>query len=283
MATFGLVMRVRNAAGSLPQVLAAVAAQHRQADRFIAIDNGSTDVSRDLVQRAGADLLTWDRPYHPPAVLNHAIGQCPTDLVMLLSAHTVLDDPTAFSRIEAAFAEDPALAGVCHREPEHAIYGDRLDLAMLRERGLTWFSPWSASSGALRRASWEAAPFDDRFHRTEDCAWILDQLAAGRAARLLDLGRRYLRASAPAWHPLNTSRNLHALCHRYGLQLAGHSIGRDARELARGGWWSLRSGFANEARRYAGARAQRLWGRASWRWHDPFRIPVPESAHSARQ
>ena len=63
------LIRYKNSAETLPDVLKAIHAQTRVPERILGIDTGSTDGSSDLLRESGADIVNWDHPYHASKVL----------------------------------------------------------------------------------------------------------------------------------------------------------------------------------------------------------------------
>ena len=105
--TLGVVIRFKNSADTLPAVLEALRRQTLRPDLVLGVNNQSTDASADLFQAAGGKVIEWTQPYHHSRVLNFALRHCPTDLVLVLSSHTVLESPDALAQLVAAMA-DPA-------------------------------------------------------------------------------------------------------------------------------------------------------------------------------
>jgi hypothetical protein len=261
-------MRFRDSAATLPVVLDALFAQSRKPDLLIGVDNESRDGSRALLAARGAVFVDWHRPYHVSRVLNAGIAACPTDLVLVLSSHTRLPQPDTLARYEEALA-DPAVAAASHWSPACRRYRDRVTWSEIRAKGMTRGSIYSNSSGCLRRSCWQESPFDERIDWcAEDYEWILRQLRRGRACRLLAIERGYLRPRTPPFIHLRTARMVHAIARRHGLRTA---FG-DGPELGRALFWLAKTaGLSRRARVHAAAQVGWLWGRATWRWHDPFR------------
>ena len=269
MPTLGVVMRFRDSAGTLPVVLDALFAQTRKPDLLVGVDNDSRDGSRALLAARGAVFVDWHRPYHVSRVLNAGIAACPTDLVLVLSSHTCLPQRDTVARYEAALA-DPVVAAASHWSPASRRFGDRVTWAEIRAKGMTRGSIYSNSSGCLRRAFWQDSPFDERIDWcAEDYDWILRQLRRGRACRLLAVERGYLRPRTPPFIHLRTARMVHAIARRHGLRTAFGDVGELARSLL---WAAKTAGVSRRARTHLAAQVGWLWGRLTWRWHDPFRL-----------
>ena len=190
--SIGVVIRFKNAARTLPDVLAALCAQTVRLDRVVAVDNQSTDKSADLLRTVGAEVIPWRRAYHHAEVLNFGLRHCPTDLVVVLSSHTVLKSPDALERLVAAMA-DPRTACASCRWDGDGFYSDSISWAELKQKGLKFASIYSNSMGIIRRSLWEQVPFDESLPTLEDGAWALEQLRRGYLCRRLDVPFSYQR------------------------------------------------------------------------------------------
>ncbi len=96
-------------AGFLAACLEALAHQTRQPDEVLVVDNGSTDGSREVAQRAGATLATEPRRGIWPAVARgYDLAAATADVVARLDADSV---PPAdwLERVTAAFDREPGL------------------------------------------------------------------------------------------------------------------------------------------------------------------------------
>lgn len=188
----GVIIRFKNSAATLPEVLAALRRQTRPPERIIGVNNQSTDASPALLRAAGAEILDWSAPYHHSRVLNWAIQQCPTDLVLVLSSHTVLESPDALASLVAVF-DDPATACASGKWDADPFYSDAVTWRELQAKGLKIGSIYSNSMGMIRRSLWEKTPFDETLPTMEDGAWALTQLRAGHQCRRLNFRFSYQR------------------------------------------------------------------------------------------
>lgn len=96
----------------LPQALDSALAQTHEAVRVVAVDDGSTDDSREVLAGYGdrAEIVLKERGGQASAI-NAGFERCRGDVLLLLDADDVLLTEAA-SRVAAAFAADPALAKV---------------------------------------------------------------------------------------------------------------------------------------------------------------------------
>lgn len=191
--TLGIVIRFKDSAATLPGVLAAIRRQTVQPDLIIGVDNQSTDSSPELLRAAGARIIGWTRPYSHPRVLNFALRHCPTDLVVVLSSHTVLRSSDALGKLVDAMS-DPRTACASGKWDADPFYSDAIDRRELRTKGLKFCSIYSNSMGIIRRSLWEASPFDESLPTMEDGAWALEQVERGHICRRSDFDFSYQRS-----------------------------------------------------------------------------------------
>ena len=190
--TLGVVIRFKNSDATLPAVLDALRRQTVQPDLILGVNNESADSSAALLRAAGAKLVDWTEPYSHPRVLNFALRHCPTDLVLVLSSHTLLQLPDAVAELVAAMA-DPRTACASGKWDDDPFYSNAIDWQELKAKGLKFGSIYSNSMGILRRSRWEQIPFDESLVSMEDSAWALEQVKRGFICRRLDFAFDYLR------------------------------------------------------------------------------------------
>jgi glycosyltransferase involved in cell wall biosynthesis len=188
----GVVIRFKNSAHTLPEVLRALRNQTRRPDFILGVDTGSTDPSPGLLESAGAHLVHWWEPYHHARVLNFALAHCPADRVLVLSSHTVLKSDDALARLFAAL-DDPQVACASSPWDDDSFYSEAITWAELRQKGLKIGSIYSNSFGLLRRSLWEQVPFDESLVTMEDYAWALEQVRRGYTCRRVRFDFSYQR------------------------------------------------------------------------------------------
>jgi glycosyltransferase involved in cell wall biosynthesis len=223
-------MPMYNEASDLPDVLASLAAQTypRSALRLIAIDGGSSDASRRVVEDwlfvegvAGEVLLNPRRTI--PTSLNMGIGAVPEhDIVIRLDAHTIYE-PEYVEKIVEAFRIFPATVGCVGGstipEPETdfaralivALYSNPLGLGGAEFRAIS--APRPARSvylGAWRPGVLQAAGgYDERWEANED---------GELAARLRGLGWQLMLVPLRAGYRVKrTPQQIVRLWGKYGF------------------------------------------------------------------
>ena len=165
----GVVIRFKNSAVTLPAVLEGLRRQTLQPDFVLGVNNQSTDDSADLLRAMGAKVIKWPKPYNHPRVLNFALQHCPTELVLILSSHTVLRSDDALERLVGAIA-DPHCASASAKWDDDAYYSDAITWQELKLKGLKICSVYSNSLGIIRRSLWQHTPFDESLSSMEDGA-----------------------------------------------------------------------------------------------------------------
>lgn len=190
--SLGVLIRFSDSAATLPAVLRALKSQTLQPDILLGINSGGTDHSPDLIRAAGGSVVDWTQPYAHSAVVNFGINLLHTDLVLILSSHTVLESSETLAQMVAAM-EDPAVACVSLKWDDDPFYSDPVSWAELQEKGLRFGSIYSNSMGLIRRVFWETARFDETLPTAEDSAWAIGQLKNGHLCRRLRLPFGYRR------------------------------------------------------------------------------------------
>lgn len=191
--TVGVLIRFKNSAATLPRVLQRLHAQTIRPLFILGVDTGSTDGSAALITQAKGRVVSWTQPYHHARVLNHGLRHLHTDLVLVLSSHTTLDDDDAVERMLAAF-KDPRVACVSAKWDDDPFYSDDITWDELRAKGLKFGSIYSNSMGMIRRKAWTTTPFDESLVTAEDYAWAIEQLKRGQICKRLSLRFGYERS-----------------------------------------------------------------------------------------
>lgn len=193
------ILPTLNGAATLPSLLAALG-RERDAGRalveIVAIDSGSRDATRDLLERAGARVLDLGGArFGHGSARNRAAAAATGDVLLLLTQDVEPVGDAWLPLLLEAFADD-RVAGVFGRQvprdasPEDAFLAKtnyagrprrltRADLGAGFGPGATLFSN---AFGAVRRTDWESHPFPD-IVMSEDQAWAAAVLEAGREIR----------------------------------------------------------------------------------------------------
>ena len=188
----GVLIRFANSAETLPSVLAALKGQTLPPDMILGVANQSTDGSVDLMKEAGACIVEWNETYEHSRVLNFGLHYITTDLVLILSSHTVLDSPEAIAQMVDC-CQDERVACASARWDSDAYYSDAVTWTELKSKGLRFGSIYSNSMGMIRRSLWRQKAFDESIPTAEDYDWAIAQLQKGHICRRLDLPFSYRR------------------------------------------------------------------------------------------
>ena len=176
--TLGVLIRFSDSASTLPAVLAALKKQTLQPDVILGVNSGGTDASSAYIRAAGGRVANWTQPYAHASVLNFGLRLLPTDLVLILSSHTVLESPDTL-----AWGDDP-------------FDSDAITFTELQRKGLRFGSFYSNCMGLIRRRHWQKIPFDESIPTAEDYAWAIEQLQQGHTSLRLRLPFTYRREGA---------------------------------------------------------------------------------------
>lgn len=160
MTRISVVVPALNDSPMLARCLVALAAQTRQADELVVVDNGSTDDTADVARAAGARVVTEPLRGIFPAT-SAGFDAATGDIIARLDADSV---PPAdwLERIDAAFAAEPALDFL---SGPGDFYGSTRLVHWLAETlyigGYVWFvglllghPPLFGSNLAMRAGAW---------------------------------------------------------------------------------------------------------------------------------
>ena len=194
VADLAVIIRFKDSASTLPEVLAALRAQTVQPAQMIGVNSGSRDGSDVLIREAGGTVARWDAPYHHARCLNFGIAQCTAKWVLILSSHTVLRAPDTIAAMIAAM-ELSGTACVSGRWTAKDDWSDAITWPELQRTGLRFCSIYSNRFGMIRRELWEQRMFDETLVTMEDYAWALEQVRAGHTCRRLSFPFSYQRSA----------------------------------------------------------------------------------------
>lgn len=212
-----ILIRFKNSATTLPRVIEHLKNQTYPLARIIGVDTGSTDDSAEIIRRAGGEVISWDESYSHPKVLNFGLGHCSSDLVLVLSSHTVLLSPDTIERMVAAM-ENPKMACISAKWDKDPYYSDVISWEEMQDKGVKVGSIYSNSMGLLRLAFWQATPFDETLEGSEDYSWAISQLRLGHLCGRIDFPFDYFRSTSDRHYEL--SRSAFRLARKNGLRPA---------------------------------------------------------------
>ena len=251
-----VVVPTSNRAGYLAVTLSSLAEQ--DIDRpyeVIAIDDGSTDRTPEVIAEAGVRSIRHEHPEGPNARRNEGIRAARSDLILLVDDDTWVPPGWLRAMVEGAdrHPEADAFGGPIHARlegPAPRTCGREqppitsLDLGPRdREAELVW-----SANMALRREAFErVGPFDERFTTGGDEEdWIRRLRAAGgRVVYLADARLDHRRSGDDA-----RLRSLMRSAYRRGRNMRAYDgmrgvepgLGHELRVLAGCGWHTVRRG-----------------------------------------
>ena len=235
--------------------------QSVQPDLILGVNNDSSDGSQDLMLQSGAKVVAWSAPYHHARVLNHALRSCQTDLVLVLSSHTLLRSPTAIEQLVRAL-DDPQTACASGKWDDDPFYSEAVNWAELKAKGIKFVSIYSNSFGMLRRRLWEGCPFDESLPTMEDYAWALEQVKRGYTCRRVKFDFKYAR-SGPTRYGVFAALTFR-LAARHGLRVVWLGPRASVQE-----WLkcvlSKRTADGEDGLRL---HSERIWAWLAWRWRN---------------
>lgn len=227
----GVLVRFSNSAATLPGVLAALKQQTLQPDVILGVNSGSQDHSPALIHAAGGQVIHWQARYEHSKVLNFGLRHLNTDLVLIISSHTVLESPDTLARMVAAMTHERT-ACVSLKWDADSYYSDRIDWNELRTQGLKFGSIYSNSMGMIRRTCWEQTPFDESLPTAEDYAWSVEQLKQGHVCKRLSLPFNYRRSGSS--RDGEFARITFGLARKHGLKVVWLGVKQSLFHLVRG-------------------------------------------------
>ncbi len=213
-ANLAILIRFKNSASTLASVLSALRRQTVQPARIIGIDSGSTDESCAMLRAEGAQIIRREGRYHHSKALNFGMAHCREEFVLVLSSHTVLEDPTTIDSMLAEISI-PGTACVSGKWAESDAWSDAITWEEIQRVGLRFCSIYSNSFGMVRRTLWERTPFDESLVTMEDYAWALEQVSRGYTCRRLRFPFTYQRTSHA--REFSFAATTFHLAHRHGL------------------------------------------------------------------
>ncbi|MBN2161617.1 MAG: glycosyltransferase family 2 protein [Pontiellaceae bacterium] len=186
MSSLAIVMRAKDEMPHVRYALRQLKRQTIQDFELFAVDSGSTDGTLDEL-RQHAHRLRQIRPdeYVPGAVLNQAIAQTDSEIIVLLNADAVprsadfleqLIQPLQAHQADAVFARQVARDDarfIVDYDYQRAYRPDRMEP--------TFFS---AVACAFRRSLWETCRFRETGY-AEDLAWAESVVASGARLRFV--------------------------------------------------------------------------------------------------
>lgn len=198
-----VVIRNRNEATHLSQVLRALSVQSSVAWELIVVDNESTDDSIEIARGYGAKLVSLaEDAFTYGHALNEGLALATADVCVILSAHSL---PLGRQFLQGCLApfEDPLIAAarcVYVGKGSDAIRWTVPEILNASSSIEDIISKGPLASGCvIRRSVWTAIRFDETAIAAEDKLWAIRVLRAGYSiASPCDAFYLYLKVLSPS-------------------------------------------------------------------------------------
>jgi len=169
--TVSIVVPVHNAGDSLAACLEHIRKLSPAPAECLVVDDGSTDASRAIAQRAGFKLISTGGRKGPATARNLGARAARGDIVLFLDAD-VLVASDAVARIQAHFAENPRLDGVSGSYDEQpgypsflSQYRNLLHCYIHQSSRPDTCTLWSACGAVRRQAFLEQGGFRESYRK----------------------------------------------------------------------------------------------------------------------
>lgn len=202
-----VLMRSKNSDWVIAQSLSGLFAQVGVNFDLLVVDSGSTDRTLEIVGQYPCRLKQIPpSAYYPGAVMNEAIAEITSELVVFLNSDCVPLSPFSLLRLLSVFTDRTVVAAFGRQmpRPEADAWVRRdYDIAFPEMGPAPEWLTLSLPIAALRRAAWEEHPFYTDAWGSEDTEW-------GLWARRYSGGRIAYVPGAVAMHSHNyTCRQLY--------------------------------------------------------------------------
>ncbi len=169
-----ILMRSRNSEATIQQALQALQQQTLRDYQLLVIDSSSTDRTREIAASFEAIIRTIPaQAYFPGKVLNEAMREIESEIVIFLNSDTVLSNPEALENLLKPFSDPNVAATYARQLPQiEAEPWVRKDYAASFPAGEApaWME-WSLPLAAMRRSVWQQRPFYELAWASEDTEW----------------------------------------------------------------------------------------------------------------
>jgi glycosyltransferase involved in cell wall biosynthesis len=218
-----VIIRNRNEARHLELVLRALSRQTLKAFEVVVVDNESTDDSREIAIRYGAQIIDLPRAqFTYGRALNDGIRAAKANIALLLSSHSLPVGSDFLTKVAEAFDGRPELAAVrCLLVEKRTEVESWMEPSLLRwplDLGTVVLKGPAANGCALRREVWEQAPFDEDLEAVEDKFWAFEVLKRGYQLSSCEATYCYLRSINSYQRIQKTTREHLAFYRKTGRQ-----------------------------------------------------------------
>jgi len=194
-----VVIPTRDGRADLDRCLAGIAGQRAgEPVEVVIVDSASTDGTAELARERGARVHGISpADFDHGATRNLGASLARGDVLVFTSQDAHAEAPDWLARLVAPLRDDADIAGVYGRQLPHEgapppeeffldfLYGplSRTQRAAGREELTMESTLFSNANSAMRRATWETAPFAEDMIMSEDQEWSRRMLLSGAAIR----------------------------------------------------------------------------------------------------
>ena len=172
-----VIMRSKNSDWVIDRALAGLFSQTYVDFELIVVDSGSTDTTLDIVKSYPCRLIEIEPgSYYPGKVLNDAVKQADTELIVFQNSDVLQLGPHCLERLVGAFDNEEVQAAFARQVPRpEADPWVRRDYAASfpAEGDAPEWLPYSLPFAGLRKSLWEQRPFYTDAWASEDSEWGL--------------------------------------------------------------------------------------------------------------
>jgi rhamnosyltransferase len=170
-----IIMRSKNSDWVIGEALAALFSQTFQNFELIVVDSGSTDKTLEIVSNYPCRLIQIEPgDYYPGKVLNDAIKECSSELIVFLNSDSVMLSPNSLDKLLSKFCDEDTVAAFGRQLPRPEAHTWVLrDYALsfpASEAAPDWIT-LSLPLAAFRRETWEKHHFYTDAWASEDTEW----------------------------------------------------------------------------------------------------------------
>lgn len=184
MEQVSIIIRAKNEAGSIREVLEAIASQSYRSFEIILVDSGSKDDTVSIAEAFGVRVVSIpSESFTFGYALNVGIEKAQSEFVVLLSAHCVPLGNEWLGNLCKNMSK-PEIAGVYGKQvpprdadpmqarTAYTLFGDERRV----QRSEYYFSNANA---LIRKSLWESVPFEESMPYCEDWLWAKSMIGKG--------------------------------------------------------------------------------------------------------
>jgi 2-desacetyl-2-hydroxyethyl bacteriochlorophyllide A dehydrogenase len=232
-----IVIRAFNEERWLPEVFAALDQQKYRDFEVLLVDSGSVDRTREIAAANGARIIRLrSEDFTFGHSLNLGIREARGSLIAILSAHAIPADANWLERLVAPL-RDSATAMVYGGQRGHAVskFSEARDFERtFPQKGhvVDAEEPFANNANsAIKRARWEAHPFDEGLPGLEDIEWAKHWMECGHRV-LYEPGACIIHVHTESWAQVRRRFHREGMAARWvGLKILRHIPGEIWREM----------------------------------------------------